>query len=280
MKIFEYAKKRNIKSKDVVAKVHEFGFTNVKNHLSLVPLKILDKLDEIPFKEAKIVKKPKTLVFITMEYAPFVSSEVGDMVKNKLKYSSLYGNKNIVILPKYNINKEKLSIFMDIDININHQNKIGKVFKATFEGTDYFFVDSEFYFNRDKIAGFYDDCERFAFFTKAAIKIIKEFDFEIDIINIHDWPLGLFPLLHKSSINNSTQIEFTVYGVTYQGIYGLEVLTDIFELHQKYYQIVEYAGSVNLLKAGIVTADKIDISKVVLEDFKNSYLKKYVYDNM
>lgn len=282
MKIYEYARERNIKSKDVVNKLHELGFTYAKNHLSLVPEKLLDKLDQITFPNAKIKRESKIMTFISMECAPFVSSVVGDTVRNKLKYKNLDGDKNIVVLPKYNIDIQNLSHFMDINISVHHQIRTGKVFKTTYEEVDYYFVDSDFYFKRDKIYGFYDDSERFAFFAKAAIVIIKQLNLTIDIINVHDWPLGLFPILYKDTINNETKIEFTVYGSTYQGIYGLDVLTDVFELDRKYFDnhTVEYALSVNFLKAGILTADKIDINKIALDDMKNSYLKKFVYDNM
>ncbi|QVK17316.1 translation initiation factor IF-2 N-terminal domain-containing protein [Mycoplasmatota bacterium] len=286
MKIYEYARNRNIKSKDVVKKLHELGFKHVKNHLSLVPEKLIDELDTIDFekKVKEIKKESKTIVLIAMECSPFISKGLGDMVQNKIKFNQLKGNKTIVIMPKYHFDSQLLDGVLELNISVNHQNKIGKVYKTTYEHSDYYLVDSD-YFNRSEVYGYPDDAERFAFLAKASIQTIKKLDQTVDVINVHDWPLGLFPLLFNDILKEElkeTQIEFSAYGSTYQGIYGLEVLTDIYELDRKYYDdhTVEYANSVNFLKTGLVTADRIDINKVALYDLKNSYLKDFVYDNM
>lgn len=286
MKIYEYARNRNIKSKDVVKKLHEFGFKQVKNHLSLVPEKVIDELDKVVFEKAVKEKKKesKTIALISMECAPFISKGLGDMVRNKIKYHQSSGNQNIVIMPRYNFDIQILDAVMELNISVNHQNKIGKVYKTTYEDGDYYLVDSD-YFNRDQVYGYPDDPERFAFLAKASIQIINNLDQSVDVINVHDWPLGLFPLLFNDTLKEElkdTKIEFSVYGSTYQGIYGVEVLTDVFELDRKYYDdhTVEYAMSVNFLKTGLITADKVDINKVALYDLKNSYLKEFVYDNM
>lgn len=287
MKIYEYAKKRNIKSREVVKKLHELGFSHVKNHLSLIPEKNLDELDKIafaPINQKRIIKKDKkTIAYISMECSPFATNGLGDMVSNKIKQSALAGNKNIVIMPKYKINKDNLIFIKEININVNHNNKHGIVYQYNYEDTDFYFIESDYY-NRDKLFGFYDDPERFAFLAKAAIELIGNFNISFDIINVHNWPLGLFPILFKENLKKiypETKIEFSAYGSTYQGIYGLEVLTDVFELDKSYYddQTVEYAASVNFLKSGLITADKLDINKVALNDLKNSYLKDFIYDN-
>jgi len=286
VKIFEYAKNRNVKSKEVVNKLHDLGFKHIKNHLSLVPEKVIEQLDAVDF-EKKVKEKKhdsKTIAYISMECAPFASIGLGDMVRHKVQYNSFNGNQNIVIMPKYNMDIKVLNAIMDINISINHQNKTGRVYHTNYDNASYYLIDSE-YFNRDQLYGYYDDAERFAFLTKASIEIIKKLDLNVDLINVHDWPLGLFPIIFENSLKDefvNTKIEFSVYGATYQGIYGIEVLTDVFELDKKYYDdhIVEYANSVNFLKSGLVTADKVDINKVALNDLKNSYLKEFVYDNM
>ncbi len=286
MKIYEYAKDRNIKSKDIVKKLHELGFAHIKNHLSLIPEKVITQLDAIDFSKAvkEKHKDTKSIAFISMECAPFISKGLGDMVRNKIQYSQLSGNQTIVIIPKYNMDIKISNYVMDVNVSVCHQNRTGKVYKTIYDNVDYYLVESDYYC-RNQLYGYPDDAERFAFLAKASIEIIKNIGVDFDTINVHDWPLGLFPILFTETLKSEfpdTKIEFSVYGSTYQGIYGVNVLTDVFEINQKYYDnhIVEYAMSVNFLKSGLITADMVDINKVALNDLKNSYLKEFVYDNM
>ncbi len=282
MKIYEYAKKRNIKSRVIVKKLHDLGYIHVKNHLSLVPIKIIDELDSMSFEKGNAAKPKVKVCFISMECAPFSSSGLGDMVYNKVLQGKLNGNDNIVIIPKYHFDDMILEPVMDIEISIRHRQKAGKVYKTIYENTPFYLVDSD-YFKREMMYGYVDDAERFAFLAKASIILLQKLNIAFDIINIHDWPLGLYPLLYRDTIKGeypNTIVEFSVYGATYQGIYDVGVLIDVFNLDKKYFDDVEYAKSVNFLKAGLVTADRIDINKVALDDLKNSYLREFVYDNM
>jgi len=284
--VHEYAKERNIKSKDVVKKLHQLGYTTVKNHLSLIPERIIDDLDRVQFPPAKqiIPKQNKQICMISLECSPFISNGLGDMVKNRIEYGQIHGNHIKVILPKFKMNSEHLVYIKDVTVSVSHQTRVGKVYQYEENNIEYYFIENDYYFNRDNLYGFYDDAERFAFLIKASIELISSFNINFNTINIHDWPLGLFPILYKEKFveKYNSVIEFSIYGSTYQGIYGLDVLTEVFGIDRKYFddKTAEYANSVNLLKAGIVTANKVDINKVALNDLKSSYLKQYIYDNM
>jgi hypothetical protein len=276
VKIYEYAKSRNIKSKDVVKKLHEMGFDFIKNHLSLVPEKVLDDLNEYEFPSKKYIKKieHKNVVYISMEYAPFSNTEIGKKVKSKVEI--VQTGRKVVILPKLNINKP-LEEFCELD------NK-SKVYKYNDKNIEFFFIDHEHYLNRDKLFGHNDESEMIANFNISVIELLKHFEDPFDVINIHDWPLGLFPLLFENNLRKDMPlclIEYTVYGPTYKGIYGVDVLKQ-FNIDKKYFDdhTVEHAMSVNLLISGLVTAQKIDMNKNTINCLKNSYLKAYVYDNM
>lgn len=268
MKIYEYARKRNISSRDIVKKLHELGFTHIKNHLSLVPLKVIEKLDEIDFTQKKT---SKTIVFISFECAPFSKSKISEYVSNKIKMSK--DNKNIIILPRNNIDIE-LELMFESEILIDELKINGKVYKTKYKNDDYYLIEKDIYLDNESY--------KLSFYNQMALKIIQFINCEIDIINIHDWKFGLFPLMFKEikHIFPQTIIEFSLYGATYRGIYSLDVLTDVFNIDRKFIDLAEYAGSINLLKAGIVSADKIDVTKEVLDELKASYLKEFVYDNM
>ena len=262
MKIYEYARKRNIKSKDVVKRLHELGFNHLKNHLSLVPGKVIDKLDKTPFPVRD--KALQSIVYLALECQPFINDKIGDKVSAKLTKSKRV--KNTIILPKFNITDTILE-------------KVAEdIYKTTYKLNDYYFLASPD-FERPKLLGYADDHKRIAFYMKKALKVIEQL--EVDIINIHDWPLGLFPLFYRqySKLNNA-KIEFSIYDPTYSGIYALNDYTDVFKLDNSTIDLATYAKSINLLKAGLVTADTFDISKTVIAELKQSYLKAFIYDNM
>lgn len=267
MKIYEYAKKRNIKSRDVVKVLHQLGYKHVKNHLSLIPLKIIDKLDEIEFAQKK---QSKTIVFISFLCAPFTNCEISKKVRNKINQCK--GNNNIIIIPHNNMDI-KLDEVIATEVIVNNKNIKGKVYYTKYRNDDYYLVKGE---NVNK------EVYQIAFFNKMALTIIKYLNIDIDIINIHHWQLGLFPLMFKELEKDypKIKIEFSVYKPTYSGLYDKEIITNYFDIDEKEYPITEYAGSVNMLKAGLVSADKFDIKKDVLQELKASYLKEFIYDNM
>ncbi|NLG82675.1 MAG: hypothetical protein GX490_09210 [Bacilli bacterium] len=285
MKVYEYARIRGVKSRDVVRKLKELGYKHVKNHLSLVPEKIIPDLDlmEIASIKKKEKPKPKLSVIVSLECAPFKKEGIGDLVYQKLRYCSLDENQAIVIMPRYHLDSQILERAYDLVIEVNHNEYPVSIYQTTYKGNLFFFIANPL-FERDLIYGYVDDPIRFAIFTKASVEVIKRMTTPIDIINIHDWPLGFFPLLFEEEYNNANKplIEFSVYGPTYQGIYGVEVLIDVFGLDKKYFydnHLAEYAHSVNFLKTGLVTCDMLDVDTPVLELLRSSYLREFIYDN-
>lgn len=284
MKVYEYARIRGVKSRDVVRKLKEMGYRTVKNHLSLVPEKIIPELDTMEITSVKKVKPyPLFTVIVALECAPFKSEKIGDLVYQKLKISSLDGNQAFVIMPRFFLDIEVLEYQYDINVKANHEDYLVKVYKTKYQDNVFYFIDTPL-FERDLIYGYVDDPLRFAVFTKASIEVIKRLSVTIDLINIHDWPLGLLPLVFHEEYQEERKplLEFTVYEPTYQGIYGIEVLTDVYGLDSKYFyenHLAEYAYSVNFLKTGLVTCDRLDVDKQALEELRSSYLRKFIYDN-
>ena len=72
------------------------------------------------------------------------------------------------------------------------------VLGMNYDGIQYYFIDNEFYFAGPKPYGnIYEDIEKFAFFSKAALSILPDVDFRPDIIHCHDWQTGLIPVFLK-----------------------------------------------------------------------------------
>ncbi|ERJ12991.1 glycogen/starch synthase [Haloplasma contractile] len=282
MRVYEYAKQRDIKSKDVVEYIKASGYS-IKNHMAKIPEGIINELNHTQFdsKPKKKKRNPKNIIVISMECTPFINTGLGALVGNKVAQHKVKENNTSVILPLYKVSKEQLTVKQKLVVTIGDSEQEGTVYQYSKDEVSYYFIENDYYFGREKLYGFYDDAERFAFMSKIALELINSFERNVDIINFHDWTLSLIPILYKDGQggeDSKSVLELSVYGATYQGIYDKDVLTYVFGLSDDYFNsgLVEYAGSLNMLKAGLVTADKLDINKVALDDLKKSYLKDFV----
>ena len=130
------------------------------------------------------------------------------------------------------------------------------------DGVTYYFLDNEYYFKRRGLYGFYDDGERFAFFSRAVLETLFYIDFTPDIINCNDWQTALVPVYlnlyyrHLDKFNRIKTI-FTIHNIAYQGKYGTDILEDTCGIGRRDQHIVEYDGCANFMKGAIETADKI-----------------------
>ena len=130
------------------------------------------------------------------------------------------------------------------------------------DGVTYYFLDNEYYFKRRGLYGFYDDGERFAFFSRAVLETLFYIDFTPDIINCNDWQTALVPVylnLYYRHLDKFNRIKtvFTIHNIAYQGKYGTDILEDTCGIGRRDQHIVEYDGCANFMKGAFETADKI-----------------------
>ena len=86
---------------------------------------------------------------------------------------------------------------------------------------------NEYYFKRDNLYGYYDDAERFAFFSKAAMEMLNYIDFDPDIVHANDWHTALVPVYLNTFYRgipkyHDIKTVFTIHNIQYQGQYGME----------------------------------------------------------
>lgn len=173
----------------------------------------------------------------------------------------------IIILPYYksikskNIKAEYIG-YTYTDVGWRHQY-VG-IFKATIDGINYYLLDNEYYFNRDGLYGFDDDNERFAFFSLAALDILKVINFKPDIIHVHDWQGGMIPCLLKERYGwddfyKGIHTVLTIHNPAFKGLMDRYFLGDYWGLSDGLYDCgqVRFENCVSTLKAGIVYADEI-----------------------
>lgn len=150
-----------------------------------------------------------------------------------------------------------------IYIPLGWRRKYCGVFELEKDGVIYYFIDNEYYFG-DPYLYKWNDLERFAFFDKAALEILKHLDWKPDIIHCHDWQTGMVPVLLNAYYNKDTFYQgiktvFTIHNLRYQGIYSIDIVSDFFSLNRDFFTAdkLEFHGCANLLKGGIVYSDYI-----------------------
>ncbi|MBQ6838128.1 MAG: glycogen synthase, partial [Clostridia bacterium] len=136
------------------------------------------------------------------------------------------------------------------------------IFEARAGGVIYYLLDNQYYFKRDALYGFYDDAERFAFFSRAILEILPHIDFKPDIIHCNDWQTALTPLYYSTMYANQPGYEniktvLTIHNIQYQGVYGEELLDNVVGIDHAHKSLIEYDGAVNLMKGGIECANAV-----------------------
>jgi len=161
-----------------------------------------------------------------------------------------------------------------IYVTLSWRKEYCGVFEYDYNDIKYYFIDNEKYFKRENGEyGYFDDAERFAFFSKSVIEILPIIDYYPDIIHVNDWQSALVPVYLKTGdygdkYKNIRTI-LNIHNIQYQGRYGKQILTDVLGVDQKYRTILEQDGDVNILKGAIVTADKIiTVSPTYAEEIK------------
>ncbi len=141
----------------------------------------------------------------------------------------------------------------------------------------YYFIDNDYYFNRDSIYGDYDDGERFTFFSKAILECIQHIGFYPDIIHCNDWQTALVPLYYKAFFEHhdgywNIKTVFTIHNIEYQGKMPNEFLSEVMGLSEYWRATVTHNGCINFMKSAILLADKVT---TVSETY--SYEIRYAY---
>jgi starch synthase len=206
-------------------------------------------------------KEPELKVlFATPECSPFVHTgglgEVAGSLPAAVNRKSGGAIDCRVILPLYaSVSQEyrdQMKFLGASEVHLAWRSQYMGVFELKKDGTTYYFIDNEYYFKRDGLYGYYDDGERFAFFSKAVLDSIGITGFEPDIIHANDWQTALVPVYQNSEYRRPfMKTVFTVHNIEYQGYYPHEFLEDVIGLPEGEGYVVEFEDGVNLMKGGI-----------------------------
>ena len=126
----------------------------------------------------------------------------------------------------------------------------------------YYFLENNYYFQRGKLYGEFDDGERFAFFSKAVLDMLEPAGFIPDIIHCNDWQTALIPtylnLFYRSrDAYREIGTIFTIHNIQFQGKYGMDMVQDVLGIPPAMQGTVEYDGCCNLMKGAIEQANLV-----------------------
>ncbi len=171
-----------------------------------------------------------------------------------------------IILPLYGTISEemrqKMTFLCNITVPVAWRRQYCGVFEAHLDGVIYYFIDNQYYFKRDGLYGYYDDAERFAFFSRAVLEVLPLLDFQPDIIHCNDWQTALIPVYmdafyKQNEFYQNMKTVFTIHNIQYQGKYGYDLYNDVIGLPVERFGILQYGDCINLMKGAIQCADKI-----------------------
>ncbi|MGM9928520.1 MAG: glycogen synthase GlgA [Bacillus sp. (in: firmicutes)] len=228
-------------------------------------------------------EKIKVLIAAS-EGTPFVATGgLGEVVGSLPKAITKENHEHFdvrVILPLYECISQEERQQMDFlgyfYVGLSWRKQYCGVFRTEKEGVTYYFIDNEYYFKRQNPYGYYDDGERFAFFSKAVLDSIHLLDFEPNIIHCHDWQTALIPVyLHYSYHHIYAKTIFTIHNIEYQGQYDLSVLEDVFGLPPESGASLEYRGCANVMKAAIECSYRVNtVSPTYANELRDDYFAK------
>jgi len=144
----------------------------------------------------------------------------------------------------------------------------------------FYFIDNEYYFNRPYIYGIGgDEAERFGFFSRAVLEMMKHLDFFPDILHCHDWQTGLVPMMLRTQYLNDARYQairtvYTIHNLQYQGIFPIDYVEDLLTLGKEAYLEggVEFYGQCSFMKGAINFADKITtVSPTYSKEIQTAY---------
>lgn len=247
---------------------------------------ITDETDDLKTaakEEAAVTITPKRkILFAASECTPFIATgglaEVIGSLSKSLAQDEEYDVR--VVLPLYSDirgdYRQRFAYLGNINVPLGWRNQYCGIFSYEESGVTFYFLDNEYYFRRGGCYGYYDDGERFAFFSRAVMEILGFLQFYPDVLHCHDWQSALAAIYLKTIYCHRREYSliravFTIHNIEYQGKYSLDVLEDLFGISNDYRYLLEFDGCANLMKAAIECSETFTtVSPTYAEEIKRA----------
>ena len=221
------------------------------------------------------------VLFVASEAHPFIKTGgLGDVIGALPISLKELGVDSRVIIPNYrDIKKEikdNLNYIGYFFINVGWRNQYCGVLEYEYEGIKFYLLDNEYYFKRSGLYGYYDDGEKFAFFSRAVLEFLRFVDWVPDVIHCNDWQTAMVPVLHKLEYISDEKFKniksvFSIHNLFFKGMFSPEVLPELFGYNYEPFLngSLEHNGAVSFLKGGINFSDRVTtVSKTYAEEIK------------
>lgn len=230
------------------------------------------------------------ILIATSEVAPFAKTGGLADVCGALPIAlSNAGHQVSVVMPAY---RRQIIIAglpikeLDVTFEVPIGTKIvaGRLLESRLPNSDVtiYFVDQPEYFDRaelyrEKGTDYKDNCERFAFFCRSVMELIRVLELQVDILHCNDWQTGLIPAYLRTEYQHAKGYEhistvMTVHNLAYQGrFWHWDMLLTGLDWKYFNWRQMEFYGDLNLLKTGIVFADAINtVSRRYAEEIQTA----------
>lgn len=208
------------------------------------------------------------VLYCSSEANPFAGSGgLADVAGSLPKTLKEKGVDCRVVLPLYadipESLRENLNYITNFAVPVAWRRQYCGVFWTQLNGVTFYFLDNEFYFGRSGLYGFYDDAERFSFFSRAILEMLPYIDFHPDIIHTNDWQTALVPTYYYSFYSHNPwyyniKSVFTIHNIQYQGMYGWETNSECVGLPENDTHLLDHDGKLNMLKGAIETSTRVN----------------------
>lgn len=210
------------------------------------------------------------VLHVAAEAVPFVKTGgLGDVVGALPKAELASGSDEIrVALPLYasvpKIYRRRMQPVGEVVVPLAWRQQPCRIYSLKQGGIVFYFFENEFYFDRDRVYGYHDDHERFAFFSKAVLEALPRLGFHAQVLHLHDWhtaPVSVFlqTQYRDNPYYDTLKTVLTIHSMAYQGVFGREVVGDVMGLSELYASGRELGvdGGISYLQGGIRYADAI-----------------------
>jgi starch synthase len=224
------------------------------------------------------------ILFAVSECLPFAKTGgLADVAGSLPSELNQLGSKLSVIMPLYGSispeYKERMEYIDSFDVEVGWRRQYAGIKWLEENGVNYYFIDYEYYFKRDSLYGYFDDGERFSFFSKAVLEAIPYLLHSPNVLHCHDWHTGIIPFLLNEYYRQLPAYQhiksvFTIHNLHFQGLFPREILHELLNVEERYFtkEYLEFHGSVSFMKAGIVSADFVTtVSPTYCEEIKTEY---------
>ena len=209
----------------------------------------------------------KKILFVGAEAMPFAATGgLGDVLGSLPAALAAEGTADVrVVMPLHRGVSEawrsRMTTEAEFSVGLAWRQQYCGIKSLEKDGVKYYFVDNEYYFNRDALYGSFDDGERYAFFSKAVLDMMDKIDYYPDVLHANDWQSALSVIYLRCKYSSRPQYSgiksvYTIHNIEYQGKYDHSILSSVFELDW-WHNVVDYDGCINLMKGAIECADKV-----------------------